>query len=451
MGSCQLARPRSLALSQTCVPNRALLGGHRTRRQEQLLRVDISAMNAQHAYTHNATQHTRPRALFVQSPIQAAAPKRFYLPQLDGLRFSAFFLVFLHHSPVFPGGSRVANFVQQLGWIGVDLFLVLSAYLLIALLRKEYVATGAVDFKRFYIRRVLRIWPLFYLYVGLCFLYFATLDGHDMTAVAGRTVGHLFFVDNFFTAVSDGYNPLSFTPHLWTIAFEEQMYLVMPLLFMAILAVRENTKLVLLTALTVIASQPLLRWALGSFSTQEHAVWVLPFLHFDSIFAGVLLGAGVGSRLRTTISGDLLIAAGVALFGIMLFAPGGTDYSAFMPNRNVMVLTFVASAFFLIVLGCLDETSSVSRFLARQPLVFLGRISYGLYVWHWVATRVVEETPAAWLSARFHSTNPYVAWFVTVLPALALTVLLSVFSYLALERPFLRLKGRFTIVPNRTD
>lgn len=413
--------------------------------------VDMSAMNAQHAYTHNAPQHTRRRTLFVQGPIEVAAKRRFYLPQLDGLRFSAFLLVFLHHSPVFPGGTRVSNFLQQLGWIGVDLFLVLSAYLLTALLRKEHVATGAVDFKRFYVRRVLRIWPLFYVYVGLCFLYFVMLDGHDMAAVTGRTLGHLFFVDNFFTAVSDGYNPLIFTPHLWTIAFEEQIYLVMPLLFMAILAVRKNTKLVLLTTCTVIASQPLLRWALGSFSTQEHAVWVLPFLHFDSIFAGLLLGAGVGSRLRSTISGDLLIAVGVVLFGIMLVVPGSTDYSAFMPNRNVMVLTVVASAFFLIVLGCLDETSWISRLLARQPLVFLGRISYGLYVWHWLATRVVGETPAAWLSAEFHSTNPYVAWFATVLPALALTVSLSVFSYFALERPFLRLKGRFTIVPNRTD
>ena len=144
------------------------------------------------------------------------ASGRFYLPQLDGLRFCAFLLVFLHHSPVFPGGSRAAASVKDMGWVGVDLFFVLSAYLLIALLQREHAATGAIDFKKFFIRRALRIWPLFYVYVAACFVHFVATDGEDLTKITGRTIGHLFLVDNFFSAFSGEYNPLNFTLHLWT-------------------------------------------------------------------------------------------------------------------------------------------------------------------------------------------------------------------------------------------
>ena len=170
------------------------------------------------------------------------ASGRFYLPQLDGLRFCAFLLVFLHHSPVFPGGSRVAASVKDMGWVGVDLFFVLSAYLLIALLHREHAATGATDFKKFFIRRALRIWPLFYVYVAACFL---SLRRHRtartwLRSRAGRSAT-CFFVDNFFTAFAGEYNPLNFTPHLWTIAFEEQIYLFIPLLFAAIVGLRRHT------------------------------------------------------------------------------------------------------------------------------------------------------------------------------------------------------------------
>jgi peptidoglycan/LPS O-acetylase OafA/YrhL len=379
------------------------------------------------------------------------AKERFYLPQLDGLRFFAFLLVFLHHSPLFPGGSRAASFLKQLGWVGVDLFFVLSAYLLIALLQREYSATGDADFRKFYIRRALRIWPLFYFYIGVCFLYFVAVDGNNIALVAGRTIGHLFFVDNFFTAISDEYNPLNFTPHLWTIAFEEQIYVLIPLLFMAIWALRGNRKLIALTAVIVAISQPLLRLGLTWFYHKERAVWVTPFVHFDTIFAGVLLGSGVGSGLRERVSGDVLAFTGAIVLGIIFLLPPSTDFSMFLPDQNILVFTLLAVAFFFIVLGCLDEASWISGLLAHQPFVFLGRISYGLYVWHLAGNRLGPELSRSWLSAHVNSQNEYVAWFTVVLPALLLTIALAVLSYFLLERPFLRVKSRFTIVMNRKD
>jgi peptidoglycan/LPS O-acetylase OafA/YrhL len=194
--------------------------------------------------------------------------------------------------------------------VGVDLFFVLSAYLLIALLQREHAATGAIDFKKFFIRRALRIWPLFYVYVAACFVHFVATDGEDLTKITGRTIGHLFLVDNFFSAFSGEYNPLNFTLHLWTIAFEEQIYLFIPLLFAAIVALRRHTTLSVLTAAAILVSQPLLRWGLTRFHASELTVWVVPFLHFDTIFAGLLLGAGVGAGIKEKVSGMCLRSPG---------------------------------------------------------------------------------------------------------------------------------------------
>ena len=372
---------------------------------------------------------------------------RFYLPQLDGLRFFAFLSVFLHHSPLFPDGSRAAAFVHQLGWVGVDLFLVLSAYLLVSLLHREYAATGTVSFSQFFIRRALRIWPLFYFYVGVCFLYFVLFDSSGGTAVAGRTIGHLFFVDNVFTAITDQYNPLNFTPHLWTIAFEEQVYILMPLLFMAIVGLKNNRKFLVLATAAVFLSQPLLRLAVNWFYAKERVVWVMPFAHFDTISAGLLLGTVAGTRMFQRVPGDLFAVIGAAVFGLMFFVAPGGDFAMFLPDRNVFMFTFLAFAFSFIVLGCLDATSWLSRLLALQPFVFLGRISYGLYVWHWAGNQFAPPLASPWLSA--YMTNEVASWFAVVVPALSLTVVLAVLSYYVLERPFLRIKSRFTLVVNR--
>ena len=379
------------------------------------------------------------------------ASRRFYLPQLDGLRFCAFLLVFLHHSPLFPGGSRVASALKELGWVGVDLFFVLSAYLLIALLHREFTDTGATDFKKFFIRRALRIWPLFYVYVLGCFAYFIAYEGKDTAEIAGRTIGHLFLVDNFFTAFAGEYNPLNFTPHLWTIAFEEQIYLFMPLLFMALVALGRNQMLFGLTAMAIIVGEPLLRWALTTFHNSELTLWAVPFLHFDTIFAGLLLGVGVGATLSKRIPGDVFVVLGTAVLGVLLLAPADSAVFAWLPGRAVYMFTGLALAFFLIVLGCLNERSGTTWILSRQPFVFLGRISYGLYVWHWVGNRYGQAFGSARLTPYVSSDNPVAGWLSVVLPAFALTVALSVMSYFLLERPFLRMKRRFTLVPNRMD
>jgi peptidoglycan/LPS O-acetylase OafA/YrhL len=372
-----------------------------------------------------------------------AEPDRFYLPQLDALRCCAFFLVFLHHAPPFPG-SRAVSLVQQSGWAGVDLFFVLSAYLLVALLDREHAATGTVDVGAFFIRRILRIWPLFYAYIAACFLYFLVDDGARAGTIARRTLGHLLFADNVITVVAREYNPLNFTPHLWTIAFEEQIYLVMPLLFAAIVWLRRHPLLFAGTTLAIVVSQPLLR---EQFADNQYALWVLPLLHFEAVLAGLLLGAGVGRRFHARVPADLVLIAGAVVLALVAWVPHDAALLASLPHRDVYVFAPVALGCFLIVLGCLSPGSRVARLLARPPWVFLGRISYGLYVWHLTGLQF-----GRWFAGVLPiPEHALAAWLMVVVPALVWTVAAAVLSYFLLERPFLRMKRRFTIVPNRVD
>ena len=107
--------------------------------------------------------------------------------------------------------------------------------------------------------------------------------------------------------------------------------------------------------------------------------------------------------------------------------------------------------FYLAQLDGLRRALRIAWLLARQPFVFLGRISYGLYVWHWVGNQFGPGLASTWFSPVRNQDNEAMAWLSVVLPALLLTVALSVLSYFALERPFLRIKSRFTLVPNRAD
>src|SRR3990172_8203455 len=136
---------------------------------------------------------------------------RFYHPELDSLRFLAFLLVFFNHSP-YLGSSLFLVKLHDFGWLGVDLFLGLSAYLITKLLFTEFQRLGTIDIVYFYVRRVLRIWPLYFFFVAL--VVTLTLMERELTAaVARRIAGLASFTDNIFSAFV-GYNMMIYSPHL---------------------------------------------------------------------------------------------------------------------------------------------------------------------------------------------------------------------------------------------
>ena len=168
-------------------------------------------------------------------PAIAHAPRRFYQPELDGLRFYAFLGVFVYHTlpqqPAFYRGLHLPlpslwAAVAISGASGVDLFFALSAFLITALLLRERQQTGGISLRLFYIRRILRIWPLYFLVLAVAVVLAHTVPGQSLPWY--YVVGYLLFVGNWIN-VAFGH-PLSVCAPLWTVSIEEQFYLVWPLL-----------------------------------------------------------------------------------------------------------------------------------------------------------------------------------------------------------------------------
>src|SRR3984957_5422234 len=174
---------------------------------------------------------------------RAAKPRRFYRPELDGLRFYAFLGVFVCHtvpneakfySDLHLPMPRLLAAVVRSGAAGVDLFFVLSAFLITSLLLRERQDTGEISLRLFYIRRILRIWPLYFLVVGLGVLLAHTAPHrnhfwyYDPALSWQYLASYIFFGANWVYAVLG--NPHSICAPLWTVSIEEQFYLVWPAL-----------------------------------------------------------------------------------------------------------------------------------------------------------------------------------------------------------------------------
>lgn len=147
-----------------------------------------------------------------------------YLPALDGLRFFAFLLVFMLH--LAPAPSWLSPIADR-GWLGVELFFVISAYLFFRLFAAEQRAAGRISPLKFYVRRFLRLYPLMVAYPTILLL----MSGDITRATVARLAGLWFLSDNFLCWIR-GFNPIFLSSHLWTLSYEFQLYLVLPLAFL---------------------------------------------------------------------------------------------------------------------------------------------------------------------------------------------------------------------------
>jgi len=360
-----------------------------------------------------------------------SSSSRFYIPQLDGLRFFAFLGVFLSHFGANePSAAAGVRWYHAAWWghstvigggFGVVLFFVLSSYLITTLLVRELDTRGRIDVPAFWMRRVLRIWPLYFGYLFAC----AALGGLGV----GTVVAFAFFAGNW--AAVWGVNP-GFAGLLWTVSVEEQFYLTWPLIMAAL-----PRRLLRPAAIGLVVVAIAVRYALFVNGTSVAHVWLNTFVHLDAIGIGALVALSPTVRLTPVARGALGVASAVALI-----AASGVIWFELMEHPTVYVRAGGAAAaaltFFVVVFACgglLLAALAGSAWLSRPWLVYLGRISYGLYVFHGVAVWLV----AAW-------------WWPWGLPAAFVSTLVAAaVSYRFLELPFLRLKSRFTHVSSGGD
>jgi peptidoglycan/LPS O-acetylase OafA/YrhL len=321
----------------------------------------------------------------------------FHRPELDVLRFGAFLLVFVHHA--LPHSGWMLAGIARAGALGVDLFFALSAYLITELLLRERRSRGAIDIRAFYIRRILRIWPLYYFALLILVPVMSMLPGERMPWAYFATFAT--FGGNWACAAW-GYPPSSFAL-LWSVSIEEQFYLTWPWL------VRLGEIYLRMIAYAMLAVATATRLVLVIRGVHHPGIWCNTLARLDPIAGGALLACFLNGSMPEHKRGRRMLWIGLG--AALLLGSGAVGDNEGWPVLVTYPLAAAASV--AIIFGILG-----ARLRAGA---YLGKISYGLYVFHAAVIRVVPPP----------------------ILALPLTIAAAALSYRFLESPFLRLKDRF--------
>ncbi len=357
---------------------------------------------------------------------------KIYFPELDGLRFLAFMMVFVFHFVVFT--QILTQSILMYFWSGVDLFFVLSAFLFAKLLTSEYSRWKTINFRKFYLRRIFRIWPIYFLYISLMVLYYALKHRPFTHYFVMRIIALYTFTDNLVSAFK-GLTPVPFSVHLWTIGFEEQFYLFVPITILLLARSSFKRRWVFYGSVFVLFTG--IRIWLVSIHAPYPSIYVLPFTHFESILLGIIIGFGDLDFLLGKVKPLLIGLLGLVFFGLLCFTPNITVIS-YLSNFTYLFVGIFTS----LILFSVTKSALLKKIFSFGPFVYLGKRSYGLYVYHLLgyglAMSVEYRVPA------LHSNLPalFLLW-------LGFTILIGVISYRVIEVPFLKLKKKFEVVHSR--
>jgi peptidoglycan/LPS O-acetylase OafA/YrhL len=351
-----------------------------------------------------------------------------YLPALDGLRFVAFLLVFFQHNGA-PLYNPLLSAVADYGWVGVEIFFAISGFLLFRLLIAEHARFGSVNIFWFYLRRACRIYPLMVFYCLTAIVYYGRTD---LAALA--QLSSIVLATYNYTAWFAGFaTPIPHTAHLWTLAYELQIYLVIPAAFCVF---KRHRATGLAVALAGVAGFCLIaRAAFAGLGAPHPVIWVTPFLRPESTLLGLAVAAGL---LRLPPPAVAAILAGAV--GLLVSGPNVHEIGAW-----TIALYPICALISGLLLYAVTQTGVCDRLLGAAAIAFLGRISFGLYVYH--------EAVIAWVRRCLDplrvGVDPWLGYAAQTLLALAATVVVAVLSYAIVERPFLRIKAHITAVPSR--
>jgi peptidoglycan/LPS O-acetylase OafA/YrhL len=386
------------------------------------------------------SSRTIPTPLPYTEPHGGTAPpgQAGHIPALDGLRGCAILGVLLLHltsAMTAPAGlpARLVKQAFSIGWTGVDLFFVLSGFLITGIL---YDARGTPHrFRTFYARRALRILPLYYGFILLLFAVPPLVGAAAYATPWRQQLPYWLYVQNFWPMRSGA---LDFAGHLWSLAIEEQFYLVWPLLVFTL-----SRRAMLRVCVACVAGALAFRIACV-FTVDELArVYFLTPARIDGLALGgaialVMRGSGA-SRLRRMAPAMLGVAAAVVAAAPLHpsgFDPGGV----YMVTVGYTALTFLFGAVLLLALD--GRAAALTRVLSSRVLRFFGRYSYGLYVVHVPViglARLAGVSPDAFAGTPWEL--PALLGYVALMGGASILVALA--SWTLYEKRFLRLKSRF--------
>ena len=369
--------------------------------------------------------------------IAQASDKRFYQPELDSLRFLAFLSVFVYHcipgEPMFYRGwphaiVSVIGAAITAGQFGVPVFFVLSAYLITNLLLREKESVGRLDSRGFYIRRILRIWPLYYAFLTVASVLPLIVHYHHMPLV--YIAGYSLLVGNWVQAFAAYSQSTLMARPLWTVSIEEQFYLIWPLV------VRKASRSCIAgvaIALLVAANLSRVLLAVSNLSSRFQVINCNTLSNMDPIALGVLLALGL-PRLPAL---NVLKRAALLLVCVSLLIGVGGIIDVHKVTATIVGIPLSAFASAGILVCFLGIKSHV---ICNPAVQYLGKISYGLYVIHLAVWLLVDH-----VLKESGMRNQTIGGRIEIAAlALAITIVGASLSYTWFESPFLRLKERFT-------
>jgi peptidoglycan/LPS O-acetylase OafA/YrhL len=322
-----------------------------------------------------------------RAPVAPGALSGGYRPHLDGLRAVAVYLVVLFHA----GSDRFAG-----GFVGVDVFFVLSGFLVTQLLLRDLVPSGSIRLRRFYARRFRRLLPAAFVTLVVTALVFGALASpvEVVDAEGGFKAAFLYSTNWYFIDQSADYfgadlatNPVL---HFWSLAVEEQFYLLWPLLLGGLFGLARRFRArqwQVLRAVVALAALASLLWAWSLRSTDPTRAYYGTDTRAYQLMGGALLALTPGLMADLgRFARSARLAGPAAIAALVVVASSWVDLDPIERGVAVTAITMMAIVALETAGGGL-----LHRALSAEPVVYLGKISYGTYLWHWPVLLMLRE------------------------------------------------------------
>ena len=368
--------------------------------------------------------------LTTTQPPQALAVEHAYRPALDGLRAIAVTGVVVYHL----GASWLPG-----GFLGVDLFFVLSGFLITSLLLDEIARRGRISYSDFLARRARRLLPALYVLIAAVCAWAAWLAAPEAIGdLRGAALAAVFYVANwFFIATSRSYfadvqgpSPLE---HTWSLSIEEQFYLLWPFLLLFFVRRLSPRAFTLILTLVIVGSVTFMATAYDSTDPSSAYFGTLSRVH--ELLVGCLLAYAVRRGLTMPTSWRWTAWIALGLIGVMMATV--SDLAGFYYRGGSLVFCLIV-AWLVLVLGAGPAGGGPTGAMSWAPLVWIGMLSYGIYLWHWPL--ILWLTPA--------STG--LDGMLLALVRIGATLAIATASYYLLERPIRRgFVGSVALTPRR--
>jgi peptidoglycan/LPS O-acetylase OafA/YrhL len=365
-----------------------------------------------------------------------------YFPALDGFRFFAFMLVFFQHTTFYIKPELVNpilyKFFNNNGWVGVDIFFALSGFLVTYLFLLEREEHKYFSFKNFWIRRALRIMPLYYLaivvgYFAAPFLYnliFNIQIPNLEKTISTYLPWHMVFLGNWAEA-RFGWESLRGVSQLWAISVDQQFYLIWPL----VLLLTRSFKSSIFASLLFITFAIVFRFYLVSTTTNHPGIYTNTFARMDTFAFGAIIAQvlffkpEIFKKIKALFSLPALI---ILTISFILFLYYSSLDNRLAVRNGVWGYTFVGIFSSYYILYFLEDRSTLVKLFSNKILTYLGKISYGLYIWHILSLEILFYLIK---DPKINLLIPFIG--------LPLTIFFAVITFHFFELPFLNIKKKF--------